>query len=326
MLQRIKSGLDEGVHAAALPRAHGRPHTPTPIKTVFLRLIYKMIRPYIARLLADTSIIYNPHISGKFFPLQENKAHYIVTHIDTVTNQASNGAFPVPPKDLWEGYGDTQEDYLSCGRKDMDSMLKILKKTGESPQTLSRVLELGCAAGRMLRFYPYSSSQSEIWGVDIKAKHICWCQQHLSPPFLFATTTTMPHLPFEDNYFDLVYCGSVFTHISDLADAWFLELRRVLRRGAYAYITIHDKNTVELLLTKYKERKDYSFLIRMIRRLDKETSILSKNYVYFMIGTEPKTQVFYDVEYLVQKWSRLAKILSVTKEAYGYQTALLFQK
>ena len=86
-------------------------------------------------------------------------------------------------------------------------------------------------------------------GVDINAKHINWCQLNLGPPFFFATTTTAPHLPFEDGYFDLIYSGSVFTHISDLADAWLLELRRIVRKGGYLYITIHDKRTVEVLLT-----------------------------------------------------------------------------
>jgi len=44
-----------------------------------------------------------------------------------------------------------------------------------------------------------------------------WCQQRMSPLFKFATTTSFPHLPFEDGYFDFVYAGSVFTHITDLA-------------------------------------------------------------------------------------------------------------
>lgn len=290
------------------------------------RILYKAVHPYLARLLPAADIILNPYISGKLIPLQATKAYSIITHLGSPDVRISNGTLPVPPKELWEGYGDTEADYLSCGRQDMASMLENLKVVGESPQALSRVLDLGCAAGRMLRFYPYIEGKSEIWGVDIKAKHICWCQQHLSPPLFFATTTTMPHLPFEDNYFDLVYCGSVFTHISDLADAWFLELRRILRKGGYAYITIHDKHTIELLLTKYKDRKDYHFLIDMIRRLDKETSVLSQDYAYFSIGSEPKTQVFYDVDYLVKKWSQLAKVLSVTPEAHDYQTALLFQK
>jgi SAM-dependent methyltransferase len=290
------------------------------------RIVYKAVHPYLARLLPAADIILNPYISGKLIPLQATKAYSIITHLGSPAVRVSNGTLPVPPKELWEGYGDTETDYLSCGHQDMASMLDNLRVVGESPQALLRVLELGCAAGRMLRFYPYIEGKSEIWGVDIKAKHICWCQQHLSPPFSFATTTTMPHLPFEDNYFDLVYCGSVFTHISDLADAWFLELRRILRKGGYAYITIHDKHTIELLLTKYKDRKDYHFLIDMIRRLDKETSVLSQDYAYFSIGSEPKTQVFYDVDYLVKKWSQLAKVLSVTPEAHDYQTALLFQK
>ncbi len=84
--------------------------------------------------------------------------------------------------------------------------------------------------------------------------------------------------------------------------------------------------TIRTPLTCYLQRKDYLFLIDMIRQLDEETSVLSQNYACFSIGSEPKTQVFYDVDYIVQKWSRLAKVLSVTKEAYGYQTALLLQK
>jgi SAM-dependent methyltransferase len=208
----------------------------------------------------------------------------------------------------------------------MATMLDILTRAGVSPQTLTRVLDFGCASGRMLRFYPYTTSRSEVWGIDIGAEYINWCQQHLSPPFLFALATTSPHLPFEDNYFDLIYSGSVFTHISDLADTWFLELRRILRRGGYAYISIHDKHTVELLLTKYATSKEHSTFVEQVRQFAERTSVLSQDYASFSYGTDPESQVFYDVEYLVQKWSRFAKVVSVVPEAYEYQTAILLQK
>jgi ubiquinone/menaquinone biosynthesis C-methylase UbiE len=141
-------------------------------------------------------------------------------------------------------------------------------------------------------------------------------------------STTSPHLPFEDNYFDLVYCGSVFTHISELADTWFLELRRILRYGGYAYITIHDKRTVELLFTdtRYRDNEKLDWLRRKIRQFDMRTSVCSQDYASFSIGADPESQVFYDREYLVQKWSRFAKVLSVTPEAYSHQTAILVQK
>jgi SAM-dependent methyltransferase len=165
-------------------------------------------------------LIYNHYISAKLLPLEGEKDHYIVlkpsatTHSDTV-----NANLPVPPKDLWAGYGDTEEQYLTWGREDVSAMLNALKKAGASPELFTKVLDLGCASGRMLRFYPNQSDSSELWGVDVSAPMISWCQLHFPRPFLFATTTTFPHLPFEDNYFDLVYASSVFTHISDLADS-----------------------------------------------------------------------------------------------------------
>ena len=105
----------------------------------------------------------------------------------------------------------------------------------------------------MIRHLEDFAESSEIWGLDINAEQIFWCKQHLDPPFHFATTTTIPHLPFEDGYFDFVYAGSVFTHIDDLADSWLLELRRVLSRDGRLYVTIHDNRTIELLNTLYRD-------------------------------------------------------------------------
>ena len=268
-------------------------------------------------------VLTNPYVAGKFYPLEGYPAEYIVPKPD-IRPGSSKEDLPLPPMDLLQGY--SPEEHLTYGRRDMSAMLEVLKRAGVTPQTLDRVLDFGCAAGRMLRFYPQVPGKTEVWGVDIGAKYITWCQQHLSPPFLFAMSTTLPHLPFEDNYFDLIYCGSVFTHISDLADTWFLELRRTLRRGGYAYITIHDKRTIELLFTKYADSNDHTEFVQQVRQFVERTSVLSQDYASFSFGADPESQVFYDVEYLVQKWSRYAKVVSVTPEAYTYQTAILLQK
>jgi SAM-dependent methyltransferase len=289
------------------------------IRSLLREVAYHQIRILTRRRL----ILVNPYVSSKLFPLQENGRGYVVTLPSTSTG-FTEGDLPVPPPDLWEGYADSAEEYLAGGRRDMTTMLGILETAGESPRTLSRVMDFGCAAGRMLRAYPYTPGESELWGVDVSGKHITWCQQYLSPPFSFAMSTTTPHLPFEDNYSDFVYRASVFTHISELADAWFLELRRILRRGGYAYITIHDKQTVELLYTKYKD--SHSAFVELIRDYDRRTSVLSQNYACFSIGVEPLSQVFYDAEHLVKKWSQFADVLSVTPEAHDYQTAILLQK
>jgi ubiquinone/menaquinone biosynthesis C-methylase UbiE len=151
-----------------------------------------------------------------------------------------------------------------------------------------RILDFACGAGRMIRIFNDVAEQCEIWGVDIRAEFIIWCQRHLSPPFNFATTTTFPHLPFEDRYFDLVYCGSIFSHISDLADAWLLELRRVTRPNGRIYITIMDNNTIKLV--RGTERQP--FLCDTLKKFEEKTD--SRQKIFYVYGKQ-RYHISYDV-------------------------------
>jgi len=288
--------------------------------------VKRVVSRHLARMMDPSTVLQNPYISAKLLPLEASRPYAVIRRAVPRGISDSGAGFPIPPVELWEGYGVSPEDYLHYGKEHVDTMLRILQEAGAAAETITTVLDFGCAAGRMIRFLPFDAGRSEFWGVDIKASHITWCQQHLSPPFRFAVTTTLPHLPFEDNYFDLVYCGSVFTHISDLADAWFLELRRVLKVGGHAYITVHDRHMIDLLLTKYAEQPGFKPLADTVRAVDADTKFLTSEFAYVAVGTEPRTQVFYDIRYLVEKWSRLATVVSVTEEAYGYQTALLLRK
>jgi SAM-dependent methyltransferase len=264
-------------------------------------------------------ILGNPFVSAKTLPLGAGARYAVLTpspaHVD----------FPTPPRELWERWGDSLQRYLSTGQIDVDSMLDTLNSVGVRTEALGRILDFGCAEGRMLRFFP-RTDDSELWGVDVNAERIAWAQQNLAPPFRFITTTTAPHLPFEDNYFDLVYCLSVFTHISDLADAWFLELLRILRPGGHVYVTVHDEHTVDLLLGRYRDHETHAYLVDLLKGFDEETGALSQEWIYFAILADPAAQVFYNSEYLVRKWARFAEFLAVEPEASEYQTAVVFRK
>jgi SAM-dependent methyltransferase len=291
----------------------------------------------------DEHILLNRYLAGKFVPSNPAGLYHLALKPGTRAKDINDG-LPIPPKELWEGYGLNEQEYLQSGRRHMLTMQEILARAGSTTDDVRRVLDLGCAAGRMLRFYPYEQGRSELWGVDINAKYINWCQQHLSPPLLFATVTTLPHLPFEDNYFDLVYCGSVFTHITDLADAWLLELRRVLRKGGYAYITIQDKTSMEILLSRYRagiaglatsdrtsdkpggEPGTSTEGIHLINEFDRTIELSTLDYASFSFSSDPDSNIFYDLQFLEDKWSRFIEIVSSTPRAYGCQTALLCRK
>lgn len=271
------------------------------------------------------------HLSAKFFPYQSQASFYqIPKQYNIVIDMQNPVTLPIPPKHLWEGYADTAEGYLDTGRVHVGSMLEILRKDGFELQEHCSVMELGCAAARMLRWLADKAVSGEFWGVDICAEHIIWCQQNLSPPFHFFTTTTQPHLPFEDNYFDFIYAGSVFSHISELADFWFLELRRVLKKGGRLYFTIHDRHTINRLF----ETNPTFFLAEELSKVHKETNIISSAFDMFAFAMfsnkdkrNPKgAMVFYDIDYLKKKFNDIFAVKSMNQEAYGLQTALLLEK
>lgn len=178
------------------------------------------------------------------------------------TEAAASGELPVPPRDLWADYGDSPDAYLASGLEDVTVMRKILAASGAPVEDAGRILDLGCAGGRMIRHLADVTPYSQVWGCDIWGSAIEWCQGHLSPPYSFATTTVAPHLPFADASFGLVYCGSLFTHIDDLAEAWWLELHRIIRPGGRLVFSVNDRHAADIITgrgnpaahARYRER------------------------------------------------------------------------
>lgn len=168
-----------------------------------------------------------------FLPYRPAQNSYVIEQVDVECGETPETLL-VPPQHLWLGYGQNAEAYLDSGKRHVEAMRALLSQHGWTSG--GRVLDFGCGAGRMTRWLLADAKIAEIWGTDISAEHITWCKQHLSP-FHFVTTTTLPHLPFEDHTFGLIYAGSVFSHIDDLADAWLLELRRITQPGGFLYLT-----------------------------------------------------------------------------------------
>jgi len=253
-----------------------------------------------------------------FFPYRRTSYAYMIPKL-TRPKDAVRSSLPTPPENLWLGYGRTIEEWQESGQKHVAKMRRLLADSGYQFEQGHRVLEMGCAAGRMLRCLEDVTDECEIWGTDISGEHIVWCKQNLSPPFHFFITTTTPHLPFADGYFDVIYAGSVFTHIDDLADTWLLELRRLLKPGGRLYITIHDNDTIRIL----SEQRNLDLSKTLFCRQD---FFENNDYGMFTIGRFMRSQVFFDKDYLTRTLNPFFEVCSVTPEAYGFQTGYLLRR
>lgn len=270
-------------------------------------LVLRLLRP-LFRLGLQSA----PVVVGKLRPLAGHGSEGVL---------GGGNSEDVPPPELWENYADDPAQYLADGRVDMDSVMALLAKHGIAQPRVA--MDLGCAAGRMVRHFPRGEG-AEVWGADIGGPYIAWCQRNL-PGINFVTVSTAPHLPFADGYFDFVFCASVFTHITDLADAWLLEIRRILKPGGHVYLTVHDKVSYRQLLAKNAQTGLGTFLER-VHDFERRHRVANADCDMFFFGSDPASQVFYDREFITRKWSRWMELVAYEGQFHNYQSAMLLRK
>jgi SAM-dependent methyltransferase len=287
-------------------------------------------RAFLAKIsdVVHESILRTPYLAAKFYPYQPKESSYVLRPAQEAQTDATG--LPIPPENLWWGYANTPEEYLAWGQDIVTKMKDVLQAVGVTLQPGNRILDFGCGSGIMIRWLLDLARAGEVWGVDISARHMAWCQQNLSPPFKFATTTSFPYLPFEDSFFDFIYAGSVFTHIADLAETWLLELKRVARPGGKLYFTVHDEHTMKSFLD-LETMEDLCWKEQLLTFV-REHQLTTSSFAMFTLnrtpgaGSEGQAQVFYNMDYLRRHWGNYLKVISVTPEAYGYQSAVLLEK
>ncbi len=287
-----------------------------------LRNAIKSILVHLGSILTPQLLI-NPSLSGKLFAFKPTSNGYVVKNAGCSSLEKDVDGVPVPPGSLRIG-GGTADAFLSSGKEDMNMMFKILENAKIEIAPEARVLEFGCSAGRQTRHMTWALERGEVWGVDIASEHIYWCQNHLDPRFNFLTVTSAPHLPFEDNYFNFVYAGSVFTHLDDLADAWLLELRRITKNTGVLFITILDDRSLAAYKRKDFHNKPLADLILgsgHYKEFDREDGLK------LVIGRSLNSYVYYDTEYLTAKLSRVFEVVSTSSHAFrNVQSAYVLRK
>jgi ubiquinone/menaquinone biosynthesis C-methylase UbiE len=258
---------------------------------------------------------------GRYIP--DAADTWTLTHQRTAMGVRPGVDYDVPPRAIWHNYAATPREYLVGGKSDVDAMLRILADNGYSCSSGDKILEWGCGSGRITRWLADLAVNGEYWGVDIRESQIRWCREHLGWPFQFATTTTVPHLPFEDNFFHLVV-SDVFANLRELPFAWLLELRRVTAPGGTLYLVIQDRHSVDVVLRTHRGNATPS-LQRAYQELERQ---LRDPWAMIVVNRgNGACEVVYDLDYVREAWGRLFDIIATEREAYsGIGTALVLQK
>lgn len=181
-------------------------------------------------------ILHVDNVSGTFYPTEKEDQSSFVRCFEE--SQGGSG-LPVPPEKFWHWYDIGNEaNYLAGGRFQAELYKKTAIDHGFNFDPGKKILDFGCSGGRVTRWFNEEARNGvEVWGCDIDAAAIDWCQKNLMPTFNFFANTTAPHLPLKDGFFDFIFAGSVFTHIKDMSTSWILELHRCLSGNGLAIFT-----------------------------------------------------------------------------------------
>ena len=136
---------------------------------------------------------------------------------------------------------------------------QIAQKNLDNSAKLNKVLDFGCGWGRIIRFFLKNVEPSGLWGIDCfpDVIEICnqtnkWCNFELIDP--------MPPTSFSDDTFDLIYCYSVFSHLSEEAQLnWLEEFSCKLRPGGLLIATTWPREFIMMCAELRKEKNEDSW-------------------------------------------------------------------
>ena len=155
-------------------------------------------------------------------------------------------------------------------------------------------------------------------GIDIDPKNVGWCSENV-PGAAFSLIDPWKPLPFENASFDFIIGHSVFTHLTEEAQSfWLDQLHRALVPGGALLVTVMSSLSV---LNDQLSEREISILLRA---------------GYLDLGHQPDgvdevepgyyRRVYHRPQYIYQNWSSRFEILDILDGYADHQALVVCRK
>ena len=138
-------------------------------------------------------------------------------------------------------YFDVGESALHC--------IETARMAARRPKgTINRILDLPCGHGRVLRFLRQAYPAARLTACDLNRAGVEFCARAFEA-IPVVSQVDVAKLPLEGPY-DLIWCGSLLTHLPEAKWTEFLQLfQRLLLPGGFVVFTTHGRQCETDLVT-----------------------------------------------------------------------------
>lgn len=146
--------------------------------------------------------------------------------------------YPVPPNSsMRKTSSRTIKHYYTTGIETASPLATAALQQGVNLRDGANVLDFGCGVGRQLLHFTRNFPKSNYFACDIDDSSIDFINRAYSQVDSH-TSVFHPPLKYEDNFFDLIYSVSIFSHLSmEDIPPWLDELARITKPGGICLLT-----------------------------------------------------------------------------------------
>lgn len=187
--------------------------------------------------------------------------HKIIYYKKNKNFTVSNPNFRVPPDYLlYEAFRLDYYEYYDSGLKSAEWLKSLFSQYIELNK--ANILDWGCGPARIIRHLPnIIGNGCKFYGTDYNAETIEWCKNNIEK-VSFNKNELSAKLPYPDNFFDVIYGLSIFTHLSESKHyEWAMELMRILKVNGILLISTQGNIYKNKLTSKEKALFEQGLLV-----------------------------------------------------------------